>query len=71
MQMQYIVMGRTAEGETLYYTGKAGKEFVSASLHDAFSYYSIEGARRRATTLNQGTDMHGIRFFAPCGERVA
>ena len=68
MENQTIaVMGRTAEGGTVWYTGRAGAAFISANESEAFRY-SIEGARRRALNLNRGTAMHGIRFVAVVGE---
>lgn len=63
--MKTLVIGRTNEGNTVYYTGRAGSLFVSASLAEAFTYDSTEGARRRAANLNQMTPIHGIRFFSP------
>ena len=46
--MDYRVEGRKENGETVYYTGRAGKGFVSDQLCDAFTYVSLDGARRRA-----------------------
>jgi hypothetical protein len=66
--MDYTVVGRDANGNTLYYTGKAGQGFVSTVAAAAFSYPSLESARRRATNLNQMTEIHGIRFIVPVGE---
>jgi hypothetical protein len=65
---KYRVIGRTKEGKTLYYTGRAGQFFVNPEPQSAFWYDSLEAARRRATNLNVGTLIHGIRFFVPCGE---
>lgn len=62
------VIGRAANGDTVWYTGKAGAAFVSADAVDAFQGYSLEGARNRATMLNRGTVVHGIRFVACTGD---
>lgn len=64
----YRVEGRKEDGSTVYYTGKAGQAFVSNQLCDAFTYVSLEGARRRATMLNGGTVLHGVRFMVPVGD---
>lgn len=66
---EYKVIGRTREGETVYYTGRAGQAFVSKQAEEAFGYDGLEAARRRATNLNQMTEIHGIRFIVPVGER--
>jgi hypothetical protein len=66
--MNYIVQGRTADGNTVYYTGRAGQAFISTDKRDAFTYPSLNAARARATMLNQGTATHGIRFMVPVGE---
>lgn len=65
---KHILQGRDAEGNSVYYTGKAGQSFVSAKSEEAFGYDSLEAARRRATNLNQMTSIHGFRFMVPVGE---
>jgi hypothetical protein len=62
------VIGRTAEGSTVWYTGKAGEQFISADPHEAFMGYSLDGARNRAKNLNRMTPMHGIYFVACVGD---
>lgn len=62
------VIGRTAEGSTVWYTGKAGSEFISTNPRDAFKGYGVEGARRCATNLNRMTAMHGVYFVACVGD---
>ena len=61
--MNYIVRGLSSLGEEVFYTGKAGKDFVSIQLCDAFTYSSIHGARLRATMLNNGHLIHGYWFI--------
>lgn len=67
--VKFKVIGRTREGETVYYTGRAGQAFVSKQAEEAFGYDGLEAARRRATNLNQMTEIHGIRFIVPIGEQ--
>lgn len=67
MQNSIAVLGRTASGETVWYTGRAGAGFISTDARDAFRY-SIDGARARALNLNRGTAFHGIRFVAVVGD---
>ena len=62
------VVGRTADGKTVWYTGKAGSEFVSSDPKAAFKGYSVDNARRRALQLNRMTPMHGIYFVACTGD---
>lgn len=62
--MDYILRGRKANGDTVYYTGKAGAGFIHESLLSAFSWAGQEGARRRAMNLNQMTAIHGVHFIA-------
>lgn len=68
MDMNIPVIGRTEKGDTVWYTGRAGSGFVSVNQADAFTYASVESARLRATNLNRGTAIHGIRFVAVVGE---
>lgn len=61
----HSVIGVRANGERVYYTGKAGQAFVSANENDGFQYVSLEGARNRATILNRGFGLHDIWFHSP------
>jgi hypothetical protein len=61
------VLGRTQDGGTVWYTGRAGAGFISTDARDAFRY-SVDGARARALMLNRGTQFHGIRFVAVVGD---
>jgi hypothetical protein len=66
--MTYQVIGRKADGSTVYYTGKAGQAFVSEHSADAFGFDTLEYARHRAMVLNRTMELHGVRFIVPCGE---
>lgn len=68
--LKFFVIGRTREGETVYYTGRAGQAFVSPKPEEAFGYESLEVARRRAANFNRMTEIHGIRFMVPVGENA-
>jgi hypothetical protein len=57
-----IISGKTKDGETVVYTGKAGPGWVSPNVADAFDGYSIDGARAKAVRLNAMTALHGITF---------
>ena len=65
------VAGTTVTGDRFWYTGKAGRDFVSDSPKDAFTGLSLEGARRKAATLNRMELMHGIHFMAITGDLAA
>jgi hypothetical protein len=62
---EYTVVGRKADGDTVYYTGRAGERFVSDQIGDSFGYLTLDGARNRAKILNVGSPMHGIWFHVP------
>lgn len=59
-----LVIGTDKQNNVWYYTGRAGEGFVSRSRADAFTGYSMEGAKNRAQNLNAGTGAHGITFKA-------
>jgi hypothetical protein len=63
-KVSHVVVGRLADGSTVYYTGRAGLAFISPNAAEAFGGYSLDGARRMATTLNRGMAFHGVRFHA-------
>lgn len=56
------VRGTTKDGNRVFYTGKAGQEFVSTDYKQTFFYYSIDGALNRAAQLNEMTPIHGVHF---------
>lgn len=64
--MKYQVIGRKQDGSTVYYTGRAGQAFVSENSLQAFQFDTLEYARHRAKVLNRMTELHRIRFIAPC-----
>ena len=64
MDTMYIVRGVTREGSEVFYTGKAGPQFISPIRGASFGYVSQLQARNRATNLNQMTLIHGVWFIA-------
>jgi hypothetical protein len=62
------IVGRTADGKTVWYTGRAGDGWVSSNPKEAFLGFSLEGARSRATQFNRMTAVHGIYFVACAGD---
>lgn len=44
----------TPAGRELYYTGKAGAEYLSSDINKAFPFQTLEGADRKAAVLQQG-----------------
>ena len=66
---RYIpIVGRTASGETVWYTGRAGQGWISPDPKEAFLGFSLEGARSRAKQFNQMEFVHGIWFTACLGD---
>ena len=61
--MNALIIGKTAEGKVVYYTGKAGDGWISDKMKDAFIGYSLEGARNKAKNFNQMTAVHGIHWI--------
>lgn len=60
----YAVKGVDAHGKQVWYTGRAGDQFISYDRNDAYLGFSAEGASHKATVLNRGTAFHGVRFSA-------
>lgn len=59
-----ILRAVDANGSVFYWTGRAGAAWVSADRAEAFSAYTMEGARRKALQFNRMMDLHGLRFMA-------
>ena len=59
---KYIIRGRKADGGEVFYTGRAGQEFIGPRS-EAFGYEIREGAHRRATDLNRMVKLHGVWFI--------
>jgi hypothetical protein len=59
----FAVQGITKDGDLVWYSGKAGAEFVCKQFADAFKGYNKAGAQRKADELNRMTALHGVRFI--------
>lgn len=63
------IIGRTAKGELVWYTGKSGADYVSTEYQDAFLGFNLDGARRKAKILNLSEDEgRGIWFMGCNGD---
>jgi hypothetical protein len=62
MQTRFVVQGVTNEGAEVYYTGKAGQEFVTSARGESFGYTTAAQAENRVRNLNRMSEVHGIRF---------
>lgn len=58
------IKGTDRQGRTVWYTGRAGKGFISSERSEAFVGFYPTGAALRATSLNRGTVFHGVHFQA-------
>jgi hypothetical protein len=62
----YVIRGVSIDGAVKYYTGRAGADnWLSPDIKNAFGYQSLEGARRKATSMNRMTQIHGVWFTVP------
>lgn len=59
---QVVLRGLDAAGTEVWYTGRAGQDFISTKRNDAFTGFNREGATQKAIVLNRGSSIHGVRF---------
>ncbi len=52
------------EGKEFWYTGRVVNSWLSENSWDAFPYFSQEEARRKATSFNRFSSLHGMWFMA-------
>lgn len=64
----FVVRGVSLDGTEVFYTGRAGEGWVSGDRGQAFTYQSLEGARRQAGKFNSFTALHGYHFMVPVGD---
>jgi len=64
MTASYVLRALDANGNESFYTGRAGAGWVSADKAEAFPYFNLEGARRKAMLFNKNMPLHGLRFLA-------
>lgn len=63
--MIWAIIGVFTDGTKKFYTGRSGVENFVGTFDEAFTYTTLEGARRQATQLNKMTAIHGWRFYVP------
>lgn len=61
---QFAIRMVDNDGLEWFYTGRAGKNWLSRDKHDAHIYETIEAARSRATKFNAYTTIHGLHSIA-------
>lgn len=57
-----ILYGKTRKGEHVFYTGRAGEQFVSPTVAESFAFGSRNSAELKRAILNRYTALHGIHF---------
>jgi hypothetical protein len=62
-----VVAQSTVDGQTYYYTGRAGSCWTSTDKQQAFPYSSREAADAKATIFNRVAELHRLVFSS---ERV-
>lgn len=60
----FAVLILDANNTERFYTGRAGRFYLSADHRAAFLYETFEGANRKAGVLNKMCDGLGYRFIA-------
>ncbi len=58
----YCLRGVTAQGNEVWYTGRAGERWVSDQYNEGFTYQSHERAHNRAKAFNAYVTLHGVWF---------
>lgn len=64
MNTQFAVLILDANNTERFYTGRAGRFFLSPNESEAFAYSTFDGAARKATVLNKMMNGSGFRFIA-------
>jgi hypothetical protein len=60
----YTLRARDREGNVMYYTGKAGMDWMTFDPKNAFCYPSKKLAQERAKRFNKMEPVHGYWFLA-------
>jgi hypothetical protein len=69
--MNYVLRGLDKEGNVLYYTGRAGMDWLSFDRSNAFCYPVKELAQERAKRFNKMEPVHGYWFIVQELEEVS
>ena len=65
MRQAYLIRGLNHDGsQVFWYTGKAGKGWVSPSKADAFPYSDKWAAEQKAKLFNEREQLTGLGFHA-------
>jgi hypothetical protein len=60
--MTYILRALDKEGNVMFYTGKAGMDWLSPYKYEAFEYATKKAAGWKATHFNRMEPIHGYWF---------
>jgi hypothetical protein len=58
----YILRALDKEGNIMFYTGKAGMDWLSSYRYEAFEYETLEAAFLKSTNFNRMEPVHGYWF---------
>jgi hypothetical protein len=61
--MSYILRALDKEGNVMFYTGKAGMDWLSPYKYEAFEFAAKMVANRKATNFNRMEPVHGYWFI--------
>lgn len=59
----YVLRGLNRDGDTFWYTGKAGDGWISQDQALAFTYGTLHLARNKAMGFNRYCPLHGLWFI--------
>jgi hypothetical protein len=62
--MSYILRALDKEGNVMFYTGKAGMNWLSCYKYEAFEFAAKMAANRKAINFNKMEPVHGYWFIA-------
>lgn len=61
--MAYVLRALDKEGNTYFYSGKAGMDWLTHFSNEAFAYFEIEAATNKAKNFNKMEPVHGYWFI--------
>lgn len=64
-KLEWVVRGLNHDGSVeMFYTGRAGKNWLAAGRENGFTYQSKESAQSKAKNFNRMEPLHGFYFHA-------
>ena len=60
--MTYIIRGTDEERNRLYYTGRAGLNWLSYTPKEAFHFHTMDAAMWKIHHFNKRSKIHGYMF---------